>query len=1474
MSLVLLAALEPRRLRPRLRHLFQASQVRGSKRKKGDPLCLISGIITQLASINYVELGERWIFLCGEEGLRVFAKGKESFEGDRPLTISIGATFFTSANNDNNDETNDTWTLAEDFSSLTPGQLVLRIPAENIQYSRWSASLGPQPYRPHCQWGSEIVRQEVIWDEEMAEKSEESVNVNMVDSPVWSRIRKRNQGRHRLEVRIGDGGHQEDEGGEMEQNGLGMMIKRRRRMFDEFGAAHISPCQNHLALILSSSRLLFIPHFERLTKAEEDLWDIGVDVQLGSVRCPSVYLSYGCGEAQGGGSAGKIGAATMSDTGVGVNYDTPEPPRIEGDEDEIEAKGKDNMETGKGENGMDRATTFGDGDQSGSWRESKFQKPPLSYHTPGKARRWTSQQFPLGTTPPSQLKVRGGKCKWNDAEDSSRKRMWEFMMERGATLDDGRFTITLDEKRIDKHGMGSPGLVSKHFDALFKDPLNESVIWRNACVIHGLIGFARPCETSSPSNTTQPQAVQEGKVGSEPPRREWGRWREWAEKLTGLGGLKGEATDVVWSDVLDLCSSQSFIGLSTDVNWKAFFKRRLEIHHAFIGQLPSDIICYKNIDSSSDPDPNDGDSYLSKIRRIYEALIRIQGERKKRPPLRPVRTWASVASFDTVPETSDEEEGTADPSETALTDTLLSRFIHTLYQLLPTNESVHRIKVDERNGFFLTTSRVGGLVVRDMESKKVLWELPKSYVRPYAHLEYENGYIIFDRLDGAKEVWRSSSIPSQPPSTLVFQPDDRQHLASALTTPLLTSIDSDPNAYIRRIAEIPPLAGVMSASGLPPSGEVSVRLRVEDEDALIDEEHHILGANAHATPHSTPQPGAVGSSSGGASSKEKGKGKEKATVQEEEDPTFPTFKPFKTGWWDTNSTFSGNAFNSSRATTKSSQGGKKRKGDPLALISNISMLLGGLNYVELGERWIFLCGQESLRVFARGKEFFECEGEDAHPSGSMSTPSTSSTSTSNQNHRSDAISNSASTSTSGDSAPTIIGRKPYLWTPEDFKTLPPGQLALRIPCDKIQYSRWSASLGPQSYRPHWGSEVVRQEVVWTEEMAGESEDSVNVGLVPSSAGGRMRQDDSWETHGLQATRNVFGGWGNPGWGYYDEEEEEEEEEEEREENGLGMMIKRRRRLYDEFVAVHISPCQNHLALLLSSSRLLFVPHFERLIKAEEDLWDVGVDLQLGSVGCPSVYLSYGSGEAQGGGSAGRVGVVTQQGIYIITPYLRQPFENSASPSFTRPVELIVMRLAPSFLDPRRLIDVSCLQMSDTGVWVNYDAPEPPKIEARINGLEFKGNDNLEKGEGKSKKVKKKKGNGMKSKSQKPPLSYHTAGKAHRWTSQQFPLGTTPPSQFQVQGGKCKWNDAEITWRKRRLEMSMERGATLHDDRFTKTLNEKRIDENGTGGHAVHELPNGDMVALPEDITGDRLTWIQQMRAKSEAHQIRFIPYEY
>ena len=66
------------------------------------------------------------------------------------------------------------------------------------------------------------------------------------------------------------------------------------------------------------------------------------------------------------------------------------------------------------------------------------------------------------------------------------------------------------------------------------------------------------------------------------------------------------------------------------------------------------------------------------------------------------------------------------------------------------------------------------------------------------------------------------------------------------------------------------------------------------------------------------------------------------------------------------------------------------------------------------------------------------------------------------------------------------------------------------------------------------------------------------------------------------------------------------------------------------------------------------------------------------------------------------------------------------------------------------------------------------------------------------------------------------------------MDTTPPSQFQVQGGKCKWNDAEVSAEKRELEVSMEKGATLHDNRFTETLSKKRI-ERGMASQGVQGM---------------------------------------
>ncbi|RXW18351.1 hypothetical protein EST38_g7513 [Candolleomyces aberdarensis] len=766
---------------------------------------------------------------------------------------------------------------------------------------------------------------------------------------------------------------------------------------------------------------------------------------------------------------------------------------------------------------------------------------------------------------------------------------------------------------LDVQSLVAVQLLSKIFDALFKDPLNENVIWRNACVIHGLIGFAQSCEASTPSpprESTQPQAVQDGNLGSEPPRREWGRWREWVERRE-LGGLKGEATDVVWSDVLDLYSSQSFVGLSTDVNWKAFFKRRLEIHRSFIGQLPSQIICYKDIDSCSaiDPDPNDKDSYIAKIRRIYEALIRIADERRKRPRPRPtIRTWAGVARGEFISDRVEVPEDTAAPSETALTDALLARFLRTLHRLLPTNEKVHRIKVDERNGFFLTTTRVGGLVVRDMESEKVLWELPKTYVRAYAHLEYESGYIIFDRLDGSKEVWRSSSInPLQPPSTLMLQPDDRQHLASALATPFLTpTINSDPETHIRRKIR----SEAMSTSHLP------TRKRLLD----------MANSNTFSATKRLPVEAIVRCA---------------LTLSEEMVPSNGglsglDFDMLETGW-------AGEATGTQNVWDE----------DPLG----------------------------------RGRDGMTGATSD----GSGGKGSSRSTAQGGSGLHEDAA--------KGD-------RADELKKATDPKRLSPHFVPhLVVPVPQIQVSTQGVAEIPPLAGPSSGG--VRDEDVYDYALRdGEHAVlDVNVGLPPYSG----------PQPGGVGSSSV--GASSQGKGKGNEKSTVEEEE------------------GDD-------------------------PMFATFNPFKTGWWDANSTFSDNEFGTsrPTTKSSQGGKRRRGDPLALLSNISTQLGNLNY-------------------VEL-VMRLAPSFLDPRRLVDVSCLQMSDTGVWVNYDVPEPSQIEAEVDGIGAKGNDKLEEGKGKKK-------------------------------------------------GKKKKN-----------------------------------------------LPNGDILVATEDIARDGLTWIEQMRAKSEVHQIRFIPSEY
>ncbi|KAJ7064614.1 hypothetical protein C8F01DRAFT_1127462 [Mycena amicta] len=94
--------------------------------------------------------------------------------------------------------------------------------------------------------------------------------------------------------------------------------------------------------------------------------------------------------------------------------------------------------------------------------------------------------------------------------------------------------------------------------------------------------------------------------------------------------------------------------------------------------------------------------------------------------------------------------------------------------------------VDERRGFIISTgsSRDPGLRVVDMESGELAWSLPEGYVCSYAHCEYDEGYIVFNRAgtSSEKEVWRlvDDCVDGNESHATYAPPDEAQLRAAAL----------------------------------------------------------------------------------------------------------------------------------------------------------------------------------------------------------------------------------------------------------------------------------------------------------------------------------------------------------------------------------------------------------------------------------------------------------------------------------------------------------------------------------------------------------------------------------------------------------------------------------------------------------------------------------------------------------------------
>jgi hypothetical protein len=77
------------------------------------------------------------------------------------------------------------------------------------------------------------------------------------------------------------------------------------------------------------------------------------------------------------------------------------------------------------------------------------------------------------------------------------------------------------------------------------------------------------------------------------------------------------------------------------------------------------------------------------------------------------------------------------------------------------NDPIWRFRADFKRRFFISTSHAGGLNVTDMDTGRILWQLPSVLdtdgdgVRPHAHLEYQDGMAVFDSEGDSIEVWQT-----------------------------------------------------------------------------------------------------------------------------------------------------------------------------------------------------------------------------------------------------------------------------------------------------------------------------------------------------------------------------------------------------------------------------------------------------------------------------------------------------------------------------------------------------------------------------------------------------------------------------------------------------------------------------------------------------------------------------------------------
>lgn len=121
------------------------------------------------------------------------------------------------------------------------------------------------------------------------------------------------------------------------------------------------------------------------------------------------------------------------------------------------------------------------------------------------------------------------------------------------------------------------------------------------------------------------------------------------------------------------------------------------------------------------------------------------------------------------------------------------------------SSAVWRFRPDFRRRTIMSTSQEGGVNVTCMDSGQLLWRLDADEVRPYAHLEYEDGTAVWDRWGNALEVWRTDdSLPRGHYRRIAILPHDYETRGFQLSHKNLCVVSPQGQGYVYDMTQDPP----------------------------------------------------------------------------------------------------------------------------------------------------------------------------------------------------------------------------------------------------------------------------------------------------------------------------------------------------------------------------------------------------------------------------------------------------------------------------------------------------------------------------------------------------------------------------------------------------------------------------------------------------------------------------------------------